>query len=266
MPTTRKLQKGGVFKARGEITEEQIEKLLNKTEPELYEYYYKAEKLNGMKMFPDFVNVLDGTYEKYDEVIRESSNKAVHSDWVFYVNDLVGRLRKYKPKSGISRQKARRYATLLEKINGVSFFDLFTLRFFPTSLNPFGDKDKEVHVVKKDFRMTTNPIALTMDEEYQENYLDEESKKRGPKGDMTVEIIESYPDGTFVKWLKDIYGVENMFYLMNSSLKNKTGMLKDINKNRVVKTINTTTLVPSYHNNPNNNGKKRKRGKTKKNK
>ena len=73
---------------------------------------------------------------------------------------------------------------------------------------------------------------------------------------MTVEIIESYPDGTFVKWLKDIYGVENMFYLMNSSLKNKTGLLKDINKNRVVKTINTTTLVPSYHNNPKKDPKK----------
>jgi len=200
--------------------------------------------LSGEKIFTDTQPQPDGTYGQYAKRANEAPDEA--SKWVFYVNDLVDTLRN---SSTNNNSNAGNYATILEKLNGVNLFDLFTLRFFPTSpLTTVNRIPKENYVVKKDIRLTTNQVALTMDDNYRQS---PDSEKRGSKGDTTIEILESYPEGVFVKWLKDIYGIENMFYLMNTTFKNdkaeNKNILDNIEKNNVVKTIPTTTLVPTYN-------------------
>ena len=237
-----KRQKGG--DKRNIISEDHINKILKKSEEELYKFYYNGTTLSGEEIFTDNDPKLDGTYEMYATKASKSPDEA--SKWVFYINDLVDTLR----NSSTNDSKPSNYATLLEKLNGVSFFDLFTLRFFPTSpLTTVNRIPKEVYVVENDIRLTTNPIALTMDDNYRQL---PDSEKRGPKGEMkTIEILESYPDGVFVKWLKDIYGIENMFYLMNTTFNNDNSenkkILSKIKKNKIVKTIKTTSLVPTYN-------------------
>tara|TARA_B110000093_G_C12965705_1_gene409522 strand:+ start:326 stop:1093 length:768 start_codon:yes stop_codon:yes gene_type:complete len=221
-----------------------VKKLLLFSEQKLYEFYYKAKKLSGEEIFTDNTQPqLDGTYGQYAKRANEVPDEA--SKWVVYVNDLVDTLR----NSSTEYPKASNYATILEKLNGVNLFDLFTLRFFPTSpLTTVNRIPKENYVVKKDIRLTTDQVALTMDDNYRQS---PDSEKRGSKGDTTIEILESYPEGVFVKWLKDIYGIENMFYLMNTTFKNdkaeNKNILDNIEKNKVVKTIPTATLVPTYN-------------------
>ena len=242
-----KRRKGGGMPddQRNTISSEDIKKLLSYNEQALYNFYYTATTLSGEKIFSD-ANSLDGTYEQYTIKASESPDQA--SKWVFYVNDLVHTLRNMSTNDSKTNSKISISVTLLEKLNEVNFFGLFTLRFFPTSpLTAKNSISKEVYVVKKDIRLTTNQIALTMDKNYSQSL---DSKERGPKSEMTIEILESYPDGVFVKWWKDMIGIENMFYLMNTTFKNDNSenkkILDNIEKNKVVKTIKTTTLVPTY--------------------
>lgn len=232
-------QKGGTTNNTEEITDLHINNFVKnvaRDDNAVTKWYFKVNKLDSSQ---NDLN-LSGSHSDFIRNFQNSANLKKRQEWILYVAELINILKGrnidllFSNKS--DRDKSRRVAELLERLNNASFFDLFKIKFFPDEL-PSLNTNTDAHVVTYDVNYTYSPVPLTM-----------EGKPNNKMGELSgIELKKYYNDGDFVKLLEAVYGTENNFYLTRLLFDDKD-KLDEIKDNTVTHNIKTTSLIPTYNN------------------